>query len=152
MTPVAPLLRDEAFLEEHRRIHQRLLRLQKFSAPDSGFPNSLSALVACVDEIENLLPELSEHFSKEEKVFRSAPVEEHPSEQLQRAEQVLGEHQPLLREMRALLESGREVVEELRSRAEAGSMAEALKAYLSACVRDLLEHEEKEKQFLTAQA
>ncbi len=149
MTPALPLMRDETFLEEHRRIHMRLMRLKKFAAQDSGFPTALSSLVACMDEIEALLPDLSEHFSKEEKVVRSAPVTSPPSEQLQKAEQIVSEHQPLLRELRALLESGRQVIEELREGHDAGSMSEALKAYLTACVQDLLDHEEKERLVLS---
>jgi len=148
MSPALPLMRDETFLEEHRRIHMRLLRLKKFAAPDSGFPTVLSALVACLDEIEALLPDLSEHFNKEERVVRAAPVTTPPSEQLQKAEQIVAEHQPLVRELRALLESGREVVEDFRAGQDAGSMGEALKAYLTACAQDLLEHEEKERLVL----
>jgi hypothetical protein len=149
MPPALPLLRDENFLEEHRRIHQRLLRMQKFSAPESGFPTALSALVACMDEIEGLLPDLTDHFSREERVFRATPPPSAPSEDLEKAEQVLAEHQPLIREMRALLDSGRRVIDDLRAGSDAGSMAEALKAYLSACIRDLLDHEEREKLLLS---
>jgi hypothetical protein len=152
MTPAPPLLKDETFLEEHRRIHQRLLRLQKFASPDSGFPTALSALVASMDEIQGLLPELTEHFAKEERGFRSGSLDGTPSEQDERAEQILSEHQPLVRELRALLESGKRVIDELRAGKQAGSMAEALKAYLTACVLDLLEHEERERIFLTRAA
>lgn len=144
MTPALPLMRDETFIEEHRRIHQRLVRLQKFAAPDSGFPSALSALLACMDEIDGLLPELTEHFNREERVLRTVTVPFRPSEQQHRAEQILAEHAPLLRELRALLESGRRVIDELRAGRDAGPLAEALKAYLSASVQDLLEHEERE--------
>lgn len=148
MTPAPPLLRDETFLEEHRRIHQRLLRLQKFASPESGFPSALSALVASMDEIAGLLPELTEHFAKEERGFHYDQDQDPPTDQHQKAEQILAEHQPLLRELRALLESGKSVIEDLRTGREAGSMAEALKAYLTACVLDLIEHEEKERLYL----
>lgn len=148
MTPAPPLLHDETFLEEHRRIHQRLLRLQKFASPESGFPTAVSALVACMDEIQGLTPELAEHFAKEERGFRFSQDDDPPSDQAQKAEQILAEHQPLLRELRALSESGTRVIDELRAGKEAGSLAEALKAYLTACVLDLLEHEERERLYL----
>jgi hypothetical protein len=154
MTPAVPIMRDETFLDEHRKIHTRLLRLQKFAARDSGFPSVVSALVACMDEIEGLVPELSEHFAREERGVRKVTVPEgeelKASEQVQKVEQILAEHQPLLREMRALAESGREVIEELRAGRDAGSLAEALKVYLTACVKDLLEHEDKERSMLMA--
>jgi iron-sulfur cluster repair protein YtfE (RIC family) len=154
MSPALPIMRDETFLDEHRKIHTRLLRLQKFAARDSGFPSVVSALVACMDEIEGLVPELSDHFAREERVMRKATAPEHEqttsSEQAQKVEQILSEHQPLLRELRALAESGREVVEELRGGRDVGSLAEALKVYLTACVKDLLDHEEKERTTLTA--
>jgi len=149
MTPAPPILRDEAFLEEHRRIQQRLARIQKFAGPASGFPTTLSALVACLDEMAGLLPDLSEHFAKEERLLRSLSTAEPPAENGHCIDQVMGEHQPLLRELRALVDSGRQVVEDLRAGRDAASLAEALKAYLSACVNDLLDHEEKEKQLLS---
>ncbi len=143
MSPTMPILKDEAFLEERRRIYQRLIRLQKFAAPESGFPSVLSSLLACMDEIEGLLPGLAEHFSREERVLQPAPGGASPDEQ-QKAEQIVAEHLPLTRELRALLESGRRVIEDLRAGRDAGSLAEALKAYLTACIQDLLEHEERE--------
>jgi iron-sulfur cluster repair protein YtfE (RIC family) len=149
MTNAPPLLRDEAFLEEHRRIQQRLMRIQKFAGPSSGFPTTLSALVACVDEMSGLLPDLSEHFTKEERALRPISTSEAPAENRTCAEQIMGEHQPLIRELRALMDSGRQVIEDLRAGRDAASMAEALRAYLSACVKDLLDHEEKEKQLLS---
>ncbi len=147
MTPALPLMHDEVFLEEHRRIRLRLLRLRKFASPESGFPTVLSSLIACVDEIEMLVPDLMEHFAHEERVFFMDYDAETATEGQQKAEQVLAEHLPLLRELRALLESGRTVIEELRASGSAGSMAEALKVYLAATVEDLLEHEEREGQF-----
>jgi hypothetical protein len=149
MAPALPLLRDGTFLEEHRRIHQRLLRLQKFASQDSGFPTALSALVACMDEIQGLLPELSDHFTREERAFQYEQNGPSAPEHNQRIEQIVGEHQPLLRELRALHESGKQVIEDLRNERDAGSLAEALKAYLTACVLDLLEHEEKERVYLS---
>ena len=146
MIPALPLLHDEVFLEEHRRIRLRLLRLRKFTSPESGFPSVLSSIVACVDEIEMLVPELSEHFAREERVFYSDYDPDQLTEEQHRGEQVLAEHQPLIRELRALLESSRRVVDEMRADQPAGSMAEALKAYLAACVDDLLDHEEKESE------
>ncbi len=151
MSPALWLLRDEAFLEEHRRIHQRLLRLQKFAAPESGFPTVVSSLLACMDEIEGLLPDLTEHFNREERVLRTTPAPVRPTEDLQRAEQVVAEHLPLIRELRALLESGRRVIEDLRAGRDAGSLAEALKAYLTACVQDVLEHEDRERTILSGE-
>jgi len=109
MTPAPPILRDEAFLEEHRRIQQRLARIQKFAGPASGFPTTLSALVACLDEMAGLLPDLSEHFAKEERLLRSLSTAEPPAENGHCIDQVMGEHQPLLRELRALVDSGRGV-------------------------------------------
>jgi len=149
MTPAPPLLRDEAYLEEHRRIRQRLLRIQKFAGPNSGFPSAQNALVACVDEIAGLLPELSEHFTREERALRSVAAGEAAPDVVHHAEQILGEHQPLLRELQALMDSGRQVIEDLRAGRDSLSLAEALKAYLSACVQDLLDHEEREKQLLS---
>ena len=149
MTPAPPLLRDEAFIEEHRRIRQRLLRIQKFAGPTSGFPTALSALVACVDEIASLLPDLSEHFSKEERALRNLGPKRRSPEAENSTEQILGEHRPLLRELEALMDSGRRVIDELRAGREAVSLAEGLKAYLSACISDLLDHEEREGQLLT---
>jgi hypothetical protein len=152
MSPANSLLRDETFLEEHRRIHVRLVRLQRFAAPDSGFPSAVSALVACMSEIEALLPDLVEHFSREERQVRGLTGPSRPSEAVSQAEQILSEHVPLLRELRALLESGQRVIEELRAGQNAGSMAEALKIYLTACVADLIEHEEKERSLLSPSA
>lgn len=149
MTPAPPILKDEAYLEEHRRIQQRLLRIQKFASPASGFPTPLSALVACVDEIAGLLPDLTEHFNREERALRSLPARGGVPDAVHDAEQILGEHQPLLREMRALMDSGRQVIEELRAGKGALPLSEALKTYLTACVGDLLDHEEREAQLLS---
>jgi hypothetical protein len=137
-------MRDDTYIEGHRRIRQRLLRIQKFAAPDSGFPTALSALLACVDEIEGLLPDLTDHFNREERFLRTVTSPFYPADRQNRAEQVIAEHVPLLRELRALLDSGRRVVEDLRAGREAGSLAEALKAYLAASVADLLDHEDRE--------
>jgi hypothetical protein len=149
MTPALPLLQDEVFLEEHRRIRLRLLRLRRFTSPDSGFPTVLGCLVSCVDEIVGLLPELTEHFAREERMFYSEFDRDDHQVVFQAGEALLAEHQPLVRELRALQESGLRVVEELRAEHDAGAMAGALKAYLSATVQDLIEHEEKERQLLS---
>jgi hypothetical protein len=149
MTPALPILQDEVFLEEHRRIRLRLLRLRRFTSPDSGFPTALSCLVSCLDEIDGLLPELTEHFAREQRFFYSQFELDDHGEAFQAGEALLGEHQPLIRELRALQESGRRVVEELRADHDASSMAGALRVYLSATVQDLIDHEEKDRQLLS---
>lgn len=147
MTPALPLIHDEVFLDEHRRIRQRLRRLRKFASPDSGFPSALGSLVACADEIDGLLPALGEHYAHAERIFFSAwDPEDERAAWRQRGEEILAEHQPLLRELRALHDSARQVIAELRSGRGAGSLAEALKVYLHACVQDLIEHENKESE------
>ncbi len=150
MTPAMPILQDEVFLEENRRIRLRLLRLRRFTSPDSGFPTALSCLVSCLDEIEGLLPELTEHYARERRLFYSQFDLDDHGEAFQAGDALLAEHQPLIRELRALLESGRRVVEELRAERDAGAMAGALKAYLFATVQDLLDHEEKDRRLLTS--
>jgi hypothetical protein len=148
MAPALPLLQDEVFLEEHRRIRLRLLRLRRFTSTDSGFPTVLGCLVSCLDEVEGLLPELSEHFAREERVFYAEFDPDDHGPLFHTAEALLAEHQPLIRELRALQESGLRVVEELRAGQDAGALAGALKAYLAATVQDLIEHEEKERDLL----
>lgn len=148
MTPALPILQDEVFLEEHRRIRLRLLRLRRFTSPDSGFPSAVSCLISCLDEIDGLLPELTDHFAREQRYFYSQFELDDHGEAFQAGEALLGEHQPLIRELRALLESGRRVVEELQAGRDASSMAGALKVYLAATVQDLIDHEEKDCELL----
>jgi hypothetical protein len=148
MSPALPLLQDEVFLVEHRRIRLRLLRLRRFTSPDSGFPTVLSCLVSCLDEVVGLLPELTEHFAREERVLYSETDPDDRGEAFRGGEALLGEHQPLVRELRALLESGQRVVEELRAEHDVGAMAASLKIYLATTVQDLIEHEDKERQLL----
>ncbi len=145
MAPALPLIHDEVFLDERRRIRQRLRRLRKFASAESGFPSALGSLVACADEIEGLLPVLSEHYAHAERIYFSAwDPDDERGEWRRRGEEILAEHQPLIRELRALQDSARRVIDELRAGQSAGSLAEALKAYLSACVQDLVEHETRE--------
>jgi hypothetical protein len=146
MSPALPLLRDEVFLEEHRRIRLRLLRMKKFASKDSGFPTLLGSLVACADEIEILIPELVDHFAREERSLYGNYDPEKATEEEQRAEQVLAEHPPLLRELRALLESGHRVIGDLRASQAADPVAEGWRVYLAATVEDLLDHEDREGQ------
>lgn len=141
MSAALPLIRNPIFVGEHRRIVQKLLRLKQFAMPEAGFPSPLSALVACMDEIEGLLPELAEHFEHETRLLSQPESDTDSAEARHQAERLLGEHRPLLRELRALLESGRGLISELRSGRESEAAAEALRAYLDACVHDLLEHE-----------
>jgi iron-sulfur cluster repair protein YtfE (RIC family) len=150
MSPALPLLQDEVFLEEHRRIRLRLLRLRRFTSPDSGFPSALSCLVSCLDEVTGLLPELTEHFAREERVLFSEFDPDARGDAFREGEALLAEHQPLVRELRALLESGQRVVEELRAERDASAMAAALKVYLATAVQDLIEHEDKERDLLTS--
>lgn len=146
MSTAQMIIRNEEFLKEHRRIHRRLLRLRDHSGPDAGYPSVLSALVACVVEIEGLLPELSSHFSQTEELVHSAVRSaECSSEALQNLEQTMSRHIPHLRELRALLESGQRLIQELRAGRDVSSMGEALKAYLHACMLDLLEQVGREE-------
>lgn len=146
MSAALPLLHDEVFLEEHRRIRLRLLRLRKFASKESGFPSLLGSIIACADEVEMLLPDLTEHFVREEKIFYGDFNPELVTEEQHRAEQVLAEHRPLLRELRALLDSGRKVITDLRSARVPEPVAEAWRVYLAATVEDVIDHEERENQ------
>lgn len=146
MSAALPLLHDGVFLEEHRRIRLRLLRLRKFASKESGFPTLLGSVVACADEVEMLLPELTDHFAHEERIFYGEYDPEHVTEVQHRAEQVLAEHRPLLRELRALLDGGRRLIDELRSERSPEPVAEAWRVYLAATVEDAIDHEERENQ------
>jgi len=136
------MLRDGVYQEEHRRIRQRLARVLRLASRDAGFPSALGALIALADEIEALLPVLTVHFNRGDRALREAAAAE--PERLQASELLIAEHRPLLRELTALLESTRRVIEDLRAGQPVDSLAEALKAYLSACVEDILAHEDAE--------
>ncbi len=146
MSTAQTIIKNEEFLKDHRRIRRRLLRLRDHSGPDAGFPSVLSSLVACMVEIEGLLPELSSHFSQtQELVHDSAYSADVSNEAMQILEQTMSRHIPHLRELRALLDSGRRLIQELRAGRDAASMGEALRMYLHACALDLLDQVSREE-------
>lgn len=108
-----------------QKVRARLKRIRAFASPGSGFANARSALVACVEEIDVLLPLLTDRLAVRQPVSDSG------------AQVDFAENRSQLRELNALLDSGRRLLEDAGP--EDNTMAQALNAYLAACIDDMLE-------------
>jgi hypothetical protein len=124
----------QARARDQRYLRSRLRRLQAFASPGSGFSGARSALVACIEEMEDLQPRLAEFFSAEPS--RSLPSPQRDGTKA--IEQIQAENRSRLRELHALFESGKRLLEDRPTSREADPVAEALNAYLVALVCDLL--------------
>lgn len=109
-----------------QKLRARLKRIRAFVSPGSGFTDARSALVGAVEELEALLPELSQHVAHS-----------HGEAVAVASEQDLAESRSQLRELQALLDSGHRLLES-GSSGNTNTMAQALNAYLVACIDDLI--------------
>ena len=142
MTSVThPMLREEEIRVEQRRLVRDLRRLRD-GATLKFQRNAKEALRSCRRELEAVLPQLVDHFTEEQDVlgrpsdwiFRKPKAE---------SEQVISENISRLRELRAILESAKRVLEDPCGEAAARGLC----AYLEASVVEILEHEAEECPF-----
>lgn len=157
-------LREGVQLEQ-QKLQARLKRLHD-TATRSVFPTSVTRLAHCRSELAQVVPLVVQHLAREDDLLRRiranagagrrAEVEGNGAREIEmegRADSLLDENASRLKELRALLETAKQLLDEHRkSDGEGGEgrnvVAEAMAAYLAACVGDLLKHEATQCPFL----